>query len=103
MSARDEFQFIDTNVLVYAHDVSAGGKHARARSLVEHLWQTERGCLSTQVLQEFCVVSTRKGPRPLHLEKVARIVAQLSQWRVHIAIDLAVSLGVQFKFGGRLP
>lgn len=83
MSVEDELQFVDTNVLVYAHDVSAGDKHARARSLIEHLWLTERGCLSTQVLQEFCVVSTRKSPRPLDCEKVARIVSQLSQWRVH--------------------
>ena len=83
MNAEGERQFVDTNVLVYAHDVSAGDKHARARSLVEHLWQAELGCLSTQVLQEFCVVSTTKGPRPIPLEKAARIVAQLSQWRVH--------------------
>ena len=83
MTAEDEFQFVDTNVLVYAHDVSAGDRHARARGLIEHLWQTKRGCLSTQVLQEFCVVSTQKGPRPLSHEKVALIVAQLAQWRVH--------------------
>ncbi len=83
MSAEDELQFVDTNVLVYAHDVSAGDKRARARSLIEHLWQTERGCLSTQVLQEFCVVSTRRGPSPLHREKAAQVVAQLSHWLVH--------------------
>ncbi|MDI7276818.1 MAG: PIN domain-containing protein [Anaerolineae bacterium] len=83
MNAEGGLQFVDTNVLVYAHDASAGDRHARARRLIEHLWQARQGCLSTQVLQEFCVVSTRKGPRPLDHEKVARIIAQLSQWRVH--------------------
>lgn len=83
MSSENDLQFVDTNVLVYAHDVSAGDKHVRARGLIEHLWQTKRGCISTQVLQEFCVASTQKGPRPLSHEKAAEIVAQLAQWRVH--------------------
>ncbi len=42
--------FVDTNVLVYAHDVDAGGKHARAQTLIAQLWQTREGVLSTQVL-----------------------------------------------------
>ena len=28
-------QFVDTNILVYAHGVTAGDKHSRARVLVE--------------------------------------------------------------------
>ena len=55
-------QFVDTNVLVYAHDVTAGDKHSRARALVEELWDTREGCLSVQVLQEFFVTTTRKIP-----------------------------------------
>ena len=31
-------QFVDTNVLVYAHDRSAGQKYTRAKALVEELW-----------------------------------------------------------------
>ncbi|MGB9879694.1 MAG: PIN domain nuclease, partial [Anaerolineae bacterium] len=46
-------QFIDTNILVYAHDPSAGGKHEIASSLVASLWRHGEGCLSTQVLEEF--------------------------------------------------
>jgi predicted nucleic acid-binding protein len=56
-------QFVDTNILVYAHDVTAGDKHSRARALVEELWDTRQGCLSVQVLQEFFVTTTRKIPR----------------------------------------
>lgn len=41
--------FVDTHVLVYAHDVSTGEKHEKARSLVERLWQERSGAVSTQV------------------------------------------------------
>ena len=58
-------QFVDTNILVYAHDVTAGDKHSRARALIEELWGTRQGCLSVQVLQELFVTTTRKIPKPL--------------------------------------
>jgi predicted nucleic acid-binding protein len=29
--------FVDTNILIYAHDADAGAKHERARTLVEEL------------------------------------------------------------------
>lgn len=44
--------FVDTNILMYAHDTAAGDKHARAKALVEELWQNRSGVVSTQVLQE---------------------------------------------------
>jgi len=56
-------QFVDTNVLVYAHDTSAGEKHARAKALVAELWQSGNGCLSVQVLQEFYVTVHRQHLR----------------------------------------
>ncbi len=65
MSVETTGRFVDTNVLVYAHDRSAGTKHARARALLEELWDGRDGCLSVQVLQEFFVAVTRKVPRPL--------------------------------------
>jgi len=45
----DKF-FVDTNILMYAHDTSAGEKHTRAKALVESLWENRSGVLSTQVL-----------------------------------------------------
>lgn len=51
--------FVDTNVLVYAHDADSGEKHVAARALVSRLWETRAGILSTQVLQEFIVAVTR--------------------------------------------
>jgi predicted nucleic acid-binding protein len=76
-------QFVDTNILVYAHDVTAGDKHSRARALVEELWGTRQGCLSVQVLQEFFVTTTWKLPRPLEAPAAAQIVDDLAHWHVH--------------------
>jgi predicted nucleic acid-binding protein len=83
MSDPRTLQFIDTNVLIYAHDVSAGEKHARARQLVRDLWQSEEGCLSIQVLQEFYVNVTQKVANPLSARVAAQIIADLSVWALH--------------------
>ena len=61
-------RFVDTNILLYAHDDSAGDKRDQARALVEQLWESRDGCLSVQVLQEFFVNVTRKIAKPLNAE-----------------------------------
>jgi predicted nucleic acid-binding protein len=73
--------FVDTNVLIYAHDSEAGGKRARASALLVELWQSRRGALSAQVLQEFYVNITRKTARPLDREVAAGIVERYAAWR----------------------
>lgn len=55
MSEPRNQQFLDTNILIYAHDLSAGPKHTHARGPIQELWQSGEGCLSVQVLQEFYV------------------------------------------------
>jgi predicted nucleic acid-binding protein len=72
--------FIDTNVLVYAHDTDAGNKHTTARQLVAKLWNGRTGTLSTQVLQEFYAVVTRKFKPPMPLSKARAIVAAYAEW-----------------------
>ena len=57
MTARS---FVDSNVLVYADDRSAGPKRERARDLIREVMSTRTGVLSLQVLQEYFAVSTRK-------------------------------------------
>ena len=76
-------QFVDTNVLVYAHDLTTGDKHDRARALLEGLWDSREGCLSIQVLQEFFVTTTHTIPKPLEASSAARIIADLARWHVH--------------------
>jgi predicted nucleic acid-binding protein len=57
--------FVDTNILMYAHDKAAGDKHDRAKALVESLWESRSGVVSTQVLQELAVNLRRKAKKPL--------------------------------------
>ncbi|MGA2671687.1 MAG: PIN domain-containing protein [Terracidiphilus sp.] len=74
--------FVDTNILVYAHDRSAGVKHRRAQSLVEQLWNSGKGVLSTQVLQELCINLRRKAGNPLPVEEVRLLIREYSTWEV---------------------
>jgi len=83
MSEPRSLQFVDTNILIYAHDTSAGQKHSRAKELMRDLWQSGKGCLSIQVLQEFYVNVTQKVTKPLSAEAAAQIIADLSVWEVH--------------------
>lgn len=83
MSAPSPLQFVDTNILVYAQDSTAGHKHRVAQELMRELWRTKNGCLSIQVLQEFYVVVTRKVARPLSSEAAADIIADLGVWTVY--------------------
>jgi predicted nucleic acid-binding protein len=99
-----ELVFVDTNVLVYAYDLSAGDKHERARRLVEELRRTRQGCISIQVLQEFFVNVTRKIPNPLAPSTAREIVQDLARWKTHTpdersvlaAIDLHEHAGLSF-------
>jgi predicted nucleic acid-binding protein len=83
MSAEASRQFVDTNILVYAHDLAAGDKHTRAKLLIADLWADGTGCLSVQVLQEFYVTVTRKVKQPLDLMVAQQLVEDLGQWLVH--------------------
>lgn len=79
----DSGTFVDTNVVVYAHDLTAGDKRSRAREIMADLWETDDGCLSIQVLQETFVTLTGKVPQPLDIETAASVVADLGRWTVH--------------------
>jgi predicted nucleic acid-binding protein len=83
MSEPRSLQFVDTNILIYAHDGSAGQKHIRAQELLRGLWQSGEGCLSIQVLQEFYVNVTQKVAHPLAPDDAAHIIADLAAWLVH--------------------
>ncbi|HEY1695963.1 MAG TPA: PIN domain-containing protein [Polyangiaceae bacterium] len=74
--------FVDTNVLVYAHDVDAGSKHAIAVSLVSDLWSSRAGALSLQVLQELYVNITRKIRTPVAKKTAREIVETYGAWHV---------------------
>jgi predicted nucleic acid-binding protein len=96
--------FVDTNILMYAHDTAAGEKHLRAKTLVEELWETRAGVVSTQVLQELAVNLRRKAKKPLDARATRDIVSDYLAWQVVVnggdsileALDLETRYRVSF-------
>jgi len=82
MSVEADCEFIDSNILVYAYDSSAGVKQTVAAQLLSRLWDTGAGCLSVQVLQEFFSIVTRKVPQPLSVDAAADRVRDFACWKV---------------------
>src|SRR6266852_3177237 len=74
--------FVDTNVLIYAHDVDARAKHETAKSVLRELWSQRAGVLSLQVLQEFYVNVTRKIASPLPKDVARLVVNTYALWCV---------------------
>jgi len=72
--------FIDTNILIYAHDADAKAKHEIATTVMRELWSTRSGVLSVQVLQEFYVNVTRKITTPLSKDSARLVVNSYSIW-----------------------
>lgn len=91
--------FVDTNVLVYSFDHADKVKHERATALLQELWESGDGCISTQVLLEFAAVS-RKSRNPISLEESASAIRQLSDWRVHMPTpeDIAIALEMSHRY-----
>ena len=61
------FFFLDTNILVYSFDKTAPAKQLLARQLIRHSLNTQRGVISTQVVQEFLNLALRKFSLPLSI------------------------------------
>jgi len=76
--------FVDTNVLIDAHDLDAGMKHDRAASIISDLWEKEGGVISVQVLQEFYVSATRKISNPLTPASARGIIHNYLAWHVEL-------------------
>ncbi|MBI2238698.1 MAG: PIN domain-containing protein [Actinobacteria bacterium] len=86
-----QLTFVDTNVLVYAHDFSETQRRPVAQVLLDGLWRTRSGVLSTQVLQEFYVVATRKFDPPMKAKTARDVVAVYAAWPV-VEVDVALIL-----------
>lgn len=74
-------EFVDTNILVYAHDSTAGPKQARAAALLERLVAENRAAISTQVLIEFFSTITRKLGRDARFAE--EVIEDLALWTIH--------------------
>lgn len=104
MSAERTRAFVDSNVLVYAHDEGSGEKFDRAQALVRRLWDDRTACVSVQVLQELFVTLTRKLPTPVDPAEARAAVEDFARWTVHrpgpvdvlAAIDISERARISF-------
>jgi predicted nucleic acid-binding protein len=98
MSAR---LFVDTNVLVYAHDRGAGRKHELARELIERLWRERSGMISTQVLNELYVNVRRKAAAPISAGEARKLIQDYLTWEVVINDGASVlrALEIEERYG----
>jgi len=78
--------FLDTNVLIYADDADSPQKQRIAQEIIRRGFTTGEAVLSTQVLQEYFVVATRK----------LKVPAEAAQKKVELLSRLqVVNVGVQ--------
>jgi predicted nucleic acid-binding protein len=89
--------FVDTNILIYAHDRDAGLKHDRARQLIEHLWTTGQGVLSTQILQELCVNLRRRVARPLPVDEIRGLIRDYLSWEIVVNTPASVIQALEIE------
>jgi len=101
---RDRKVFLDTNVIIYAYDSSAGKKHEVAREVLTELWESGLGVISTQVLQELFINVTKKIPKPIDIDLAKGIIEDFLRWDVVVndgeslldAIDILVEYNYSF-------
>ncbi len=88
--------FVDTNVLVYAHDADARVKHDVARSALRNLWADGTGVVSPQVLQEFYDTVTRKIAMPMVRKTARAVIGTYSVWCVDVtAAELSAAFRIE--------
>ncbi len=74
---------IDTNILVYAYDLSASEKQQKAVTVIDRLVALDSAVVSSQVLSEFFTTVTRKIPEPLTLDEAEKRVVHFCRiWSV---------------------
>jgi len=71
--------FVDTNIFIYAFDEAAGAKQVTAMHWLAELWQSRRGRVSFQVLQEYYFNVAKKWPEAR--EQARDKVRELLGWR----------------------
>ena len=94
--------FLDTNILVYSVDNNSPSKQNKARDVLRKVRAQSSGVLSTQVLQEFYVVVTRKlSVAPVAAREMLRLLTNYEVITVSVPlIDQAIESSItnQFSF-----
>ena len=89
MNCMTALVFVDTNVLVYRHDLSEPAKQRRSDDWLRLLVRLRSGRLSFQVLLELYAALTRKLRFGIDRRKAQEIVRDFTVWQP-VAIDLGV-------------
>jgi predicted nucleic acid-binding protein len=74
--------FLDTNILVYAHDQAYPNKMAKAQELIFQGLRTGQAAISAQVLSEFFVTITQKAKKPMPIERARREIEMLANLEI---------------------
>lgn len=92
--------FLDTNVIVYAYDNSAGEKHIKAKKILIDLWESGTGVISTQVLKEFYVTVTQKIPNIIDKKIAAESIRDFLSWEVVVNDGYSIlnAISIQMKY-----
>ncbi len=81
MNSMNDDCFVDTNILVYFRDASEPEKQKKAEEWLFMLWETGRGRLSFQVLNEYYVTVTRKLVPGLEKRDARSDIRNLMVWK----------------------
>ncbi len=81
MSDRPAGVFVDANILIYSEDGADPPKQKMAITWLTALWQRGVGRLSTQVLNEFYVIATRKIKPPMPAGDARAEVRRYELWQ----------------------
>ena len=88
--------FVDTNILVYAHDTDDRSKHVAAGDALRCLWDDGTGVLSPQVLQEFYVSVTRIIATPLPKQAARHVVSTYAIWCIDVtSVDVVAAFRIE--------
>jgi predicted nucleic acid-binding protein len=94
--------FLDTDVLLAAHDLDAGEKRAIAEHVLRQLWQDRTGVLSALVLQELYFALIR-GASPVPRRAARDLVDAYGVWPI-VPLDAADILAAsELEERHRLP
>ncbi len=101
MKDNDQKYFIDTNIMVYAHDDRYPDKQDKAQGVIFDGLRLGVAVTSTQVLNEFLVTITQKIAKPLSMEKAKKEIILLSNMEI-VEVDVpiitrAIDIKIKYK------
>ncbi len=95
--------FLDTNILIYTFDHSAPEKRQTAQRLVEEALGSGQGYISTQVVQEFLNLATKRFTVPMSqedtLQYLHKVLSPLCQVFPNIPLyERALTLQARWRY-----